>query len=72
MDAEVEEQDHGNWRDHLCRPWLLLRFMAIAIPLIVIPFMLTALHTAWVVTKASRAVTSSLHSCSTSSTPWPG
>ncbi len=54
MDAEVEEQDHGNWRDHQCRPWLLLRFMAIAIPLIVIPFMLTALHTAWVVTKYER------------------
>lgn len=54
MDAEVEEQDHGNWRDHLCRLWLLLRFMAIAIPLIVIPFMLTALHTAWVVTKYER------------------
>ncbi|WP_323949924.1 PglL family O-oligosaccharyltransferase [Aeromonas caviae] len=54
MDAEVEEQDHGNWRDHLCRPWLLQRFMAIAIPLIVIPFMLTALHTAWVVTKYER------------------
>jgi O-antigen polymerase len=54
MDAEVEEQDYGNWRDHLCRPWLLLRFMAIAIPLIVIPFMLTALHTAWVVTKYER------------------
>ncbi len=54
MDAEVEEQGHGNWRDHLCRPWLLLRFMAIAIPLIVIPFMLTALHTAWAVTKYER------------------
>ncbi|WP_323922937.1 PglL family O-oligosaccharyltransferase [Aeromonas caviae] len=54
MDAEVEEQDLGNWRDHQCRPWLLLRFMAIAIPLIVIPFMLTALHTAWVVTKYER------------------
>lgn len=54
MDAEVEEQGHGNWRDHLCRTWLLLRFMAIAIPLIVIPFMLTALHTAWVVTKYER------------------
>lgn len=54
MDAEVEEQDHGNWRDHLYRPWLLLRFMAIAIPLIVIPFMLTAMHTAWVVTKYER------------------
>ncbi|MFV7563602.1 Wzy polymerase domain-containing protein [Aeromonas sp. PS2Canimalfood6] len=54
MDAEVEKQGHGNWRDHLCRPWLLLRFMAIAIPLIVIPFMLTALHTAWVVTKYER------------------
>ena len=34
--------------------WLLLRFAAIAILLIVVPFMLTALHTAWVVTKYER------------------
>ncbi|MGS3149623.1 Wzy polymerase domain-containing protein [Aeromonas sanarellii] len=57
MDAEVEEEGlagHANWREHVCRPWLLLRFAAIAIPLIVVPFMLTALHTAWVVTKYER------------------
>ncbi len=33
---------------------LLLRFLAIGIPLFVVPFMLTALHTAWVVTKYER------------------
>ncbi|WP_439841699.1 Wzy polymerase domain-containing protein [Aeromonas taiwanensis] len=54
VDAEVEEQDHANWREYVCRPWLLLRFAAIAIPLIVVPFMLTAIHTAWVVTKYER------------------
>ncbi|WP_234917584.1 PglL family O-oligosaccharyltransferase [Aeromonas caviae] len=54
LDAEVEEQAHANWREYVCHPWLLLRFAAIAIPLIVIPFMLTALHTAWVVTKYER------------------
>ena len=60
MDAEVEEQRPRQLARPSVPPWLLLRFMAIAIPLIVIPFMLTALHTAWVVTKSmSRAVTSS-------------
>lgn len=57
VDADVEEEGlvgHANWREHVCRPWLLLRFAAIAIPLIVVPFMLTALHTAWVVTKYER------------------
>ncbi|MGU5818715.1 PglL family O-oligosaccharyltransferase [Aeromonas caviae] len=54
VDAEVEDQGHANWREYICRPWLLLRFAAIAIPLIVVPFMLTALHTAWVVTKYER------------------
>lgn len=57
VDAEVEEEGlagHANWREHVCRPWLLLRFAAIVIPLIVVPFMLTALHTAWVVTKYER------------------
>ncbi len=54
LDAEVEEQAHANWREYVCRPWLLLRFAAIAIPLIVVPFILTALHTAWVVTKYER------------------
>lgn len=54
VDAEVEEQDHATWREYVCHPWLLLRFAAIAIPLIVVPFMLTAIHTAWVVTKYER------------------
>lgn len=58
LDAEVEEglleAGHASWREHVYRPWLLLRFAAIAIPLLVVPFMLTALHTAWVVTKYER------------------
>ncbi len=58
LDAEVEEglleAGHASWREHVYRPWLLLRFTAIAIPLLVVPFMLTALHTAWVVTKYER------------------
>lgn len=58
LDAEVEEglleAGRASWREHVYRPWLLLRFTAIAIPLVVVPFMLTALHTAWVVTKYER------------------
>ncbi len=58
LDAEVEEglleAGCASWREHVYRPWLLLRFTAIAIPLLVVPFMLTALHTAWVVTKYER------------------
>ncbi|MCF3099684.1 ligase [Aeromonas australiensis] len=59
IDTEIEESNvvsHGvsSWWDKECRLWLLLRFMAIAIPLLVVPFMLTAIHTAWVVTKYER------------------
>ncbi len=59
IDIEIEEtnlasQGFSSWWDMDCRPWLLLRFMAIAIPLLVVPFMLTAIHTAWVVTKYER------------------
>ncbi|BDO07886.1 ligase [Aeromonas caviae] len=54
LDAEVEEGAEASWREYTYRPWLLLRFAAIAIPLIVVPFMLTAIHTAWVVTKYER------------------
>ncbi|WP_349918528.1 PglL family O-oligosaccharyltransferase [Aeromonas veronii] len=54
VDAEVEEGGAASWREYVYRPWLLLRFMAIAIPLVVVPFMLTAIHTAWVVTKYER------------------
>ncbi len=59
IDTEIEEtnltsQGFSSWWDMECRSWLLLRFMAIAIPLLVVPFMLTAIHTAWVVTKYER------------------
>lgn len=54
LDAEVEEGAEVSWREYTYRPWLLLRFAAIAIPLIVVPFMLTAIHTAWVVTQYER------------------
>ncbi len=55
LDAEVEEgMPTASWREYVYRPWLLLRFLAIAIPVLVVPFMLTAIHTAWVVTKYER------------------
>ncbi|MGL5324990.1 MAG: Wzy polymerase domain-containing protein [Aeromonas sp.] len=59
IDTEIEEsnlasQGFSSWWDMECRLWLLLRFMAVAIPLLVVPFMLTAIHTAWVVTKYER------------------
>lgn len=55
LDAEVEEgMQTASWREYVYRPWLLLRFMAISIPVLVVPFMLTAIHTAWVVTKYER------------------
>jgi O-antigen polymerase len=58
LDAEVEEglqaSGRASWREYAYRPWLLLRFVAIIIPLLVVPFMLTAIHTAWVVTKYER------------------
>ncbi|HEB5078533.1 TPA: O-antigen ligase C-terminal domain-containing protein [Aeromonas hydrophila subsp. hydrophila] len=58
LDAEVEEglqaSGRASWREYVYRPWLLLRFVAIIIPLLVVPFMLTANHTAWVVTKYER------------------
>nr|AXL05181.1 ligase [Aeromonas hydrophila] len=58
LDAEVEEglqaSGRASWREYVYRPWLLLRFVAIIIPLLVVPFMLTAIHTAWVVTQYER------------------
>ncbi|CAJ1820065.1 hypothetical protein FNBNMHLP_01404 [Aeromonas jandaei] len=59
IDAEIEEANLAydgctTWWEFEYRPWLLLRFMAIAIPLVVVSFMLTAIHTAWVVTKYER------------------
>lgn len=59
IDAEIEERPYAaeqgrGWWVSEYRPWLLLRFTALVIPLLVVPFMLTALHTAWVVTKYER------------------
>ncbi len=59
IDAEVEDanvaiRSQTTWWEWVYRPWFLLRFVAITIPLLVVPFMLTALHTAWVVTKYER------------------
>ena len=59
IDSEIEEthlasSGVSSWWELACRPWLLLRFMAVTIPLLVVPFMLTALHTAWVVTQYER------------------
>ncbi|MGL5303282.1 MAG: Wzy polymerase domain-containing protein, partial [Aeromonas sp.] len=58
IDSDIAEQHvahaNGQWWDWVYRPWLLLRFIAIIIPLVVVPFMLTAIHTAWVVTKYER------------------
>lgn len=59
IDVEVEEvniatRSQTTWWEWVYRPWFLLRFMAVTIPLLVVPFMLTALHTAWVVTKYER------------------
>lgn len=59
IDAEVEEvnvatRSETTWWEWVYRPWFLLRFVAITIPLLVVPFMLTALHTARVVTKYER------------------
>ncbi|MGL5660953.1 MAG: Wzy polymerase domain-containing protein, partial [Aeromonas sp.] len=60
IDSDIEETNlarYGcnSWWHLVYRPWLLLRFIAIIIPLVVVPFMLTAIHTAWVVTKYERA-----------------
>ncbi|WP_159084334.1 PglL family O-oligosaccharyltransferase [Dongshaea marina] len=44
----------GKIQGHLCRPVLLLRTLAILIPLLVVPFMLTTLHTNYIVTKYER------------------
>ncbi|MGN5139821.1 Wzy polymerase domain-containing protein [Aeromonas sp. 164P] len=59
IDSEIEERNlasrgWSSWWDWAYRSWLLLRFVAIAIPLLIVPFMLTALQTAWLVTKYER------------------
>ncbi|MFM4648360.1 PglL family O-oligosaccharyltransferase [Aeromonas bivalvium] len=55
IDSEIEATAPSpGWHQSVYRPWLLLRFLAIGIPLLVVPFMLTAIHTAWVVTQYER------------------
>lgn len=58
LDAEVEddlhEREQGVWRDYGHRPKFLMRMVAILIPLIVVPFMASSVHTAWVVTNFER------------------
>lgn len=54
IDEECESGSLPQIREIAYPHKLLLRFLAIGIPLIVVPFMLTALHTAWLVTKYER------------------
>lgn len=49
-DAESDQQ-----KAIVCNYWFLARFIAILIPLIVVPFMLTGLQAAYVLTKYDRA-----------------
>lgn len=59
MDAEVEDalQSRGqrSWSDSVYQLTLPLRLAAILIPLVILPFMLTGLHTAWLVMKFERS-----------------
>lgn len=58
LDTEVEDtlqpQGRRSWGESAYQLPLLMRLAAILIPLVVVPFMFTALHTAWVVTKFER------------------
>lgn len=56
LDAEIEDQSvsqgwPARWRELAYRPVLAMRSMGLLIPLVVLPFMLTALHTLWLVTR---------------------
>lgn len=58
MDADIEEvpsaKAHPNLNETAYQPKLLLRAVAALIPLVMVPYMLTGLHTAWVVTQFER------------------
>lgn len=58
VDAEVHEsqqaQGKATWRSADHRPKLPLRVVALLIPMLVVPFMATAIHTCWLVTKFER------------------
>lgn len=50
----LADAESGQQKIIACDYWFLARFMAILIPLIVVPFMLTGLQTAYVLTKYDR------------------
>ena len=51
----LADAESGQQKIIACNYWFLARFMAILIPLAVVPFMLTGLQTAYVLTKYDRA-----------------
>jgi len=50
----LADAESGQQNVIACNYWFLARFMAILIPLVVVPFMLTGLQTAYVLTKYDR------------------
>ncbi len=50
----LADTESGQQKIIACNYWFLARFMAILIPLVVVPFMLTGLQTAYVLTKYDR------------------
>ncbi len=50
----LADAESGQQKVIACHYWFLARFMAILIPLVVVPFMLTGLQTAYVLTKYDR------------------
>ncbi|WP_396433065.1 Wzy polymerase domain-containing protein [Limnohabitans sp.] len=65
MDAEVEEDRQasglGSWKESVYQPKSLMRLAAVLLPLVVVPFMLSAIHTAWLVTEFERNGRSEIH-----------
>ena len=50
----LADAESGQQKVYVCQYWFLARVVAILIPLIVVPFMLTGLQTAYVLTKYDR------------------
>jgi len=50
----LADAESGQQKVYICQYWFLARVVAIVIPLIVVPFMLTGLQTAYVLTKYDR------------------
>jgi O-antigen polymerase len=59
VDAEVHESQQAQGKAAWCaadhRPKLLMRVVALLIPMLVVPFMATAVHTSWLVTQFERS-----------------